>query len=184
MYTTLNSLKYWKHNFWKMDNLVWIRANVHEARPLTSDWMDCNWLILSSWLILQPAKLVGVSLADVIDKQRGGEGKVRRDSISARLKNLLSSRSLDKSLRISKPSSSRFGESSELELFDIREIENWSFVRNTTRPARIDADQRPPPGCAPIRSMHSKSHLNRHRAQSTKRLLSYSINVFWIFWRS
>ena len=184
MYTTLNSLKYWKHNFWKMDNWVWIWVNVHEARPLTSDWMDCNWLILSSWLILQPAKLVGVSLADLIDKQRRGEGKVRRDSISARLKNLLSSRSLDKSLRISKPSSSRFGESSELELFDIREIENWSFVRNTTRPARIDADQRRPPGCAPIRSMHSKSHLNRHRAQSTKRLLSYSINVFWIFWRS
>ena len=112
--------------------------------------------------------------ADVIDKQRGGEGKVRRDSISARLKNLLSSRSLDKSLRISKPSS-RFGESSELELFDIREIENWSFVRNTTRPARIDADQRPPPGCAPIRSMHSPSHLNRH--QTTKRLLSYNISV-------
>ena len=113
---------------------MWIQANVHVARPLTSHWMDCNWLILSSWLILQPAKLVGVSLADVIDKQRRGEGKVRRDSISARLKNLLSSRSLDKSLRISKPSS-RFGESSELELFDIREIENWSFVRNTTRPA-------------------------------------------------
>ena len=74
-----------------MDYLVWIQANVHEARPLTSHWMDCNWLILSSWLILQPAKLVGVSLADVIDKQRRGEGKVRRDSISARLKNLLSS---------------------------------------------------------------------------------------------
>ena len=70
---------------------MWIQANVHVARPLTSHWMDCNWLILSSWLILQPAKLVGVSLADVIDKQRRGEGKVRRDSISARLKNLLSS---------------------------------------------------------------------------------------------
>ena len=64
-----------------------------------------------------------------------------RDSISARVKNLPSSRSpVDQSLRLCKPplQAALHNQELELELFDVGEIENWSFVAEWRS---IEADQ-------------------------------------------